>query len=300
MMENGAVTLGGYLGAARSRAADYLALAKPRVVAMVLLTSLVGFDLANRGGLDVALALKLLVGTALSAAGTLALNQYVERDSDARMKRTRHRPLPGGRLYPAEALAFGAGAMVAGWLFLWLETNPLTAALTAAISAVYLLGYTPLKPVSWLAQMVGAVPGALPPVAGWAAARATLGFEPWLLFAIMFLWQLPHSLAIARLYEADYTCAGIRLWPPDGPRGNPATTLIVADSAVLLAAGVTPALLGLAGRVYLVAAIALGAMMVVFSLRLRRETKAPQARRLMLASLVYLPALFLALVIDRM
>ena len=189
------------------RAADYLALTKPRIVAMVLLTTLVGFYLGSAESFDVALALKLLIGTALAAGGTLALNQYVERDLDALMHRTRMRPLPGGRLIPAEVLAFGIATTVSGLAILWAEVNLLSAAVVSSITLVYLFGYTPMKRISWACNIVGAIPGALPPVAGWAATRGTIDVEPMVLFAIMFLWQLPHALAIARVCTKSITSA---------------------------------------------------------------------------------------------
>jgi len=196
------------------RLSDYFELTKPRVVLMVLVTTLAGFYLGGRTGFDVTLALNLLAGTALAAGGTLALNQYVERDTDAMMDRTRHRPLPDMRMRPAEALTFGVIATAGGLVYLVLATNILCAAVTAAITIVYLGAYTPLKRYTWMCNLVGAIPGALPPVAGWAAARGGLSWEPAVLFAIMFLWQLPHTFAVARLYRTDYARAGIHLLPP--------------------------------------------------------------------------------------
>ena len=199
----------------RGRVSDYFELTKPRVVLMVLVTTLAGFYLGGRAGFDITLALNLLAGTALAAGGTLALNEYVERDTDAMMDRTRNRPLPDMRMRPAEALTFGVLATVAGFVYLTLATNLLCAAVTAAITIVYLGVYTPLKRYTWMCNIVGAIPGALPPVAGWAAARGALSWEPIVLFAIMFLWQLPHTMAVARLYRIDYERAGIHLLPAD-------------------------------------------------------------------------------------
>ena len=185
----------------RGRVSDYFELTKPRVVLMVLVTTLAGFYLGGRTGFDVTLALNLLAGTALAAGGTLALNQYVERDTDAMMDRTRHRPLPDMRMRPAEALVFGVSATAAGLVYLTLATNLLCAAVVAAITIIYLGVYTPLKRYTWMCNVVGAVSGALPPVAGWVAGRGGLGLEPIVLFAIMFLWQLPHTIAVARLFR---------------------------------------------------------------------------------------------------
>jgi heme o synthase len=285
---------------ARKRAAAYFELTKPRVVAMVLLTTLVGFYLGSAERFDLWLALNTLAATALAAGGTLALNQYFERGIDALMIRTQHRPLPEGRLSPPEALVFGIVATVVGCAWLWVAANFLAAAVTALIALLYLFAYTPLKRVSWLCHAVGAVPGALPPVAGWAAASGKLGIEPLILFLIMCLWQLPHSLSIARLYQSDYARAGISMLPLAGGRDNPVDKIILLDCLALIVAGALPTLLGFAGRVSLLVAVALGVMMLVFGLRLARTPNAAAAaRRVMFASLFYLPIVFLVIVLDR-
>ncbi len=288
------------LSGAHRRVAAYFELTKPRVVAMVLLTTLVGFYLGSGDHVDSWLALSTLCATSLAAGGTLALNQYLERHTDARMTRTQHRPLPEGRLSPGQALAFGMVATVAGCAWLWAAANVLAALVTAMITVLYLFAYTPLKRVSWICHAVGAVPGALPPVAGWAAASGHLGTEALLLFLIMFLWQLPHSLSIARLYQRDYMRAGISMLPLQRGRGNPVDALIVMDCVALVAAGALPTLLGYAGRVSLLAAVTLGMAMLLFGVGLARSPHAAAAaRRVMFASLFYLPIVFLALVLDR-
>jgi heme o synthase len=289
----------GGLTAVWLRLAHYVELAKPRVVAMVLLTTLVGLYLGAPGNIGLVLALNVFAGTALAAGGTLALNEYIERDGDAKMARTCHRPLPSGRLHALEALAFGMVATAGGCAYLWVAANPLCSLLTALTAFLYLCVYTPLKRVSWVCHMVGAIPGALPPVAGWAAARGVLGTEPMLLFAIMFLWQLPHSLSIARLYRKDYALAGMRLLPADDHLSDNVNRVIVAACMVLLLVGMAPALMGFAGIVYLVVAALLGAMLLFYALRLMRAPAAAAARRLMFASLIYLPAVFLLLVLDK-
>jgi heme o synthase len=284
----------------RSRLADYLALAKPRVVSMVLVTTVVGYYLGSDGSFDLGLALKLVLGTGLAAGGTLALNQYIERDLDALMHRTRSRPLPGGRLFPVEALAFGIAATVAGLGILWAAVNALSAAVVLTIAVVYLFGYTPLKRVSSVCSLVGAIPGALPPVAGWAAARGTISAEPLVLFGIMFLWQLPHSLAIARLYQTDYARAGIHLLPAEDKFGNPTGQFVVGACIALLIAGALPTLMGFAGIIYLATSAMLGLGFLYFAIRLwSTPTIAASARHLLLASVVYLPAVLLVLAIDR-
>src|SRR5271169_2948196 len=255
----------------RGRLSDYYELTKPRVVLMVLVTTLAGFYLGGRTGFDLTLALNLLAGTALAAGGTLALNQYVERDTDAMMDRTRHRPLPDMRMRPAEALMFGVIATAAGFVYLLLATNLLCALATAAITIVYLGAYTPLKRYTWMCNIIGAIPGALPPVAGWAAARGGLGWEPIVLFAIMFLWQLPHTFAVARLYRSDYERAGIHLLPQDNPRGgNASNPIVIAGSLGLIAVGVIPTMLGFAGIPYMVVGVALGVWMLAFGVAMVR------------------------------
>ena len=285
----------------RGRVSDYVELTKPRVVLMVLVTTLAGFYLGGRSGFDVTLALNLLAGTALAAGGTLALNQYVERDTDAMMDRTRHRPLPDMRMRPTEALVFGVIATTAGLVYLALATNLPCAGVTAAIAIVYLGAYTPLKRYTWMCNIIGAIPGALPPVAGWAAARGGLSWEPIILFAIMFLWQLPHTFAVARLYRTDYARAGIHLLPQDNSRGgNASNPIVIAGSLGLIAVGVIPTMLGFAGIPYMVIASTLGVWMLAFGVAMvRAPGNSKAARRLLLASLVYLPIVLLVLVLDR-
>src|SRR5215470_12175768 len=240
------------------RVMDFVELGKPRVVLMVLITTGVGFYLGSRGMPDYLKLLPTLIGTALAAAGTLALNQYAERDLDAKMQRTRLRPLPDGRLLPNEALAFGVLTTVAGLLYLGLAINPLSALVTATTTVSYLLVYTPLKRRSPLCSLVGAVPGALPPVTGWTAARDGLGVEAWVLFAILFFWQLPHALAIAHLYRDDFAKAGIRLLPVVEPDARSTARQIVLNGLALLVVSQLPTVIGLAGPVYFVCALVLG------------------------------------------
>ncbi|MFZ1887003.1 MAG: heme o synthase [Candidatus Binataceae bacterium] len=287
-------------GAVRARLSAFIELTKPRVVAMVLVTTLAGFYLGGRGGFDFILAVNLIVGTALAAGGTLALNQYMERDTDALMHRTQHRPLPDGRLRPFEALVFACAASALGFAYLILATNLLCAATTAAITAIYLLAYTPLKRRSWLCDVIGAIPGALPPVAGWAAARGSIAAEPMVLFGIMFLWQLPHTFAVARLYREDYARAGIHLLPADRSWGNPSDPVVIGASAGLLVISILPWMMGSAGAVYGAIAAIGGAAMLLFGVAMVRAPKRAQsARRLLFASLIYLPIVLLMMVIDK-
>jgi len=285
---------------ARQRVGDWIALAKPRVVFMVLVTTLVGFYLGTPGAPDLGLLAHALLGTALAAGGTLALNQYMERDLDACMVRTRTRPLPDGRLAPGEALALGLALLVVGVAYLAALVNPLCAGITAAIAVVYLLAYTPLKRVSSFCSVVGAVPGALPPVAGWAAARGTLGPEPLVLFAIMFLWQIPHTLAIGRMYRDDYARAGIRVLPVIDEDGLPTAAHAVSNCLALLPVALLPTMIGLAGPRYFFLALVLGLGFLWSAIGLARRRSASDARRLLFASLVYLPALLAAMALDKL
>jgi heme o synthase len=284
----------------RQRLADYLALTKPRVVAMVLVTTAVGFYLGSAGAPAMPLLLVTLLGTALAAAGTLALNQWMERDLDARMERTRRRPLPDGRLQPGEALAVGLALLASGLLTLAGGPGALPALVTAGIAVTYLLVYTPLKPVTSLCSIVGAIPGALPPVAGWAAARGALGLEPCILFAIMFLWQIPHSLAIGRVYRDDYARAGVRLLPVVDPDGPSTGTHVVSNCLALLPVAMLPTLVGLAGQIYFLVALALGLGFLWSAIGLARSRSAADARRVLFASLVYLPVLLAVMALDKL
>ena len=281
------------------RLRDYLVLAKPRVVVMVMAVTAVGYYLGVLGAPDWARVFHLMLGTALAAGGTLALNAYVERAQDALMGRTEQRPLPDGRLEPAGALRFGLAAVVLGCAYLLVMVNTLCFALTAATTLIYLFGYTPLKRRSSLCTLVGAVPGALPPVVGWVAARGSLVGEVWILFAILFLWQLPHSLAIAWLYREDYTRAGFRLLPVIHPDGGSTGRHIVINNLALLAVGLLPTLVGLAGTLYFVAALALGLVFLGFGLELAFVRTTAAARRLLFASLVYLPLMFMFMALDK-
>ena len=285
--------------AARRRLADFLALGKPRVVLMVVLTTLVGYYLGAGFEIDWVLIVHLCVGTSLAAGGTLALNQVMERDLDARMQRTRRRPLPDGRLQLGEAAVFGGLLTVGGVSYLALSVGLGCAAVIAVIAALYLGLYTPLKPVSPLATVLGAIPGALPPVAGWVAARGELGVGAGVLFAILFLWQLPHTLAIARLYREDYARAGIRVLPVVDPDGGSTERQIVAGCLALHVAGLLPTLVGLTGGVYFFGALLLGALFLVVGAAQALRPSALAARRVVIASVVYLPILLALMALDK-
>ena len=284
----------------RSRvAADLVSLTKPRVVVMVLVTTVVGYYVGLAGTPDYGRLIALVIGTLLAAGGTLALNQYWERDVDALMERTRTRPLPEGRLAPLEALLFGAGLTAAGLAVLALGVGWLATLVTAATFVLYLFAYTPLKLRTALCTIVGAVPGALPPVTGWAAARDDLALGAWVLFGILFLWQLPHTLAIGRLYQADYARAGVRLLPVIDAEGRATERQILSGCVALLVVSLLPTLIGLAGGVYFAGALLLGGSFVAFGAQQALTPSPLRARRVLLASLLYLPALLALLAFDK-
>jgi protoheme IX farnesyltransferase len=281
------------------RVTDFFELAKPRVVLMVLITAVVGFYLGSEEVPNYLRLLQMLGGTALAAGGTLALNQFLERETDAMMERTRHRPLPDGRVQPIEAFWFGLLVTLAGLCYLALSVNFMSAWVTALITTSYLFVYTPMKRRSSLCMLIGAVPGALPPVIGWVAARGSLDVTAWVLFAIMFLWQVPHTLAIARLYRDDYAKAGIQFLPVIDPEGGSANRQILSHCAALLVVSLLPTLVGIAGPLYFTAAFLLGIGLITSGIRLVMESTLARARRLLFASLIYLPVLLLVMALDR-
>ena len=284
---------------ARGRPGDFVELTKPRVTTLVLVTTLVGFYLGSRGALDIVLLLNTLLGTALVAAGTSALNQYAEREQDGLMLRTRGRPLPAGRMEPVHALLFATGISAAGLLHLALAVNLLTAGLAALTLSSYVLVYTPLKRVSSLCTLVGAIPGALPPLGGWTAAQGEVAAGGIVLFAILFVWQLPHSLSIAILYRDDYARGGFRLLPVVDPDGGSTGRQILAHCLVLLPLSLMPSMVEVSGEVYFYGALALGIVLTACAVPIVLNPTARAARRLLLASVIYLPVLLCLMALDR-
>jgi protoheme IX farnesyltransferase len=287
------------VGSGYRRCADFLELTKPRVTLMVLITTYVGYYLGAGSTSGYARLIAAIVGTALASGGTLALNQFIERGSDALMERTRRRPLPDGRIQPAEALVFGVTLAASGLLLLALAVNLLSAIVTAAIVASYLFAYTPMKQKSSLCGVIGAVPGALPPVIGWTAARGEIGVPALVLFAILFLWQIPHTLAIAYLYRDDFGRAGIRFLPIVEPDCGSTGRQIVEHCLALLAVSLLPTLVGTTGAIYFAAALVLGGGFLAYGVRLAAAPSAAAARQLLFASLIYLPALLVVMALDR-
>ena len=283
---------------ARGKVGALYELTKPGIAFYVMMTAGVSYYVASGGAAEVLPILHTLVGVALGTAGALALNQYVERDVDAIMTRTKRRPLPSGRLRPGEALAFGWALLVAGLIYLGLTVGWLPSVLTAASAAAYILAYTPLKTRSYLATLVGAVPGAFPALIGWSAATGTMEFGGVILFCIAFLWQLPHVLALAWILREDYARVGFFLSPPTDPEGVRIGRHMVYHSVSLLVVSGFPTFLGLTGFVYLTGALVLGLVTLGFSVSAAVEMRQARARRVFLWSLAYQPALLLLLVID--
>jgi protoheme IX farnesyltransferase len=283
----------------RSRFADYLELTKPRIAVMVLFTVAAGYWLACRGTANVGLLLHTVCATGLVAAGASALNQLLERHCDARMRRTANRPLPAGRLQPREGLLFGLALGFVGLIYLALAVRQPLAVLVAAATFVCYVGvYTPLKRKTTLNTLIGAVPGALPPVIGWTAAGGPAAPELGVLFLVLFLWQVPHFLAIAWIYRDDYARAGLRMLPVVDPRGTQTARQMVGFCLLLLLVSLAPVLLGGAGLVYLVGAAVLGMSFLGATLLFTRDRSARHARGVLRASLVYLPLLLALLLLD--
>lgn len=278
---------------------DYLALTKPRITLLILLCTAVGYWFACGPIFHWMILVHALLGTALLASGTSALNQWYEADSDAKMRRTRLRPLAAGRLKRRNGLAFGLLLSGAGFADLWYGTNPLTACLGLFTLLSYLLLYTPLKQRSPACTTVGAIPGAMPPLIGYAAAGHGINTGALALFLILFVWQFPHFDAIAWMYRDDYARGGIRMLPVIEPDGKSTARRILIYSLLLIPISLTPLFLGMSGVLYAAAAIAAGLGVLYFGARLGRERSQPRARALLLATVLYLPVLLGVMVLDR-
>jgi protoheme IX farnesyltransferase len=264
------------------------------------MSTAVGFFCASRLGMPWTWFqfFNTLMGTALMASGTAALNQWYERNADAQMNRTKKRPLPSGRLAPGPAFAFGVALSVGGFFELWLGANLLAGLLGAFTLASYLFLYTPMKQRSPHSTTIGAIPGAMPPLIGYAAAANTLDWSAWILYAILFLWQFPHFYAIAWMYREDYGKAGIRMLPVVEPDGESTARQMVLFSILLIPISLAPKFFAMAGNVYMVGALALGMLMLWASYRVAHDRSRQRARQVLLASVVYLPLLYGLLVLD--
>jgi protoheme IX farnesyltransferase len=278
----------------------YVTLTKPDVTFLVVITTVAGFYLGSRGPLDWPLLLHTLGGTLLVAGGTAALNQYIEREMDSLMRRTAARPLPSGLLQPREVLIFGISTIVVGALWLLLAVNWLAALVAVTTSILYLGLYTPLKTRTTLSTAVGAIPGALPPLIGWAAARGSLSLGGWVLFAILFFWQFPHFMAIAWIYREDYARAGIQMLPVVDKKGDATFRQIIMTSAILVWVSALPSVVGMAGIGYFFGALVLGMILLQVGLWANRSRTNLRAKWLMHATVAHIPILLLWLVLDRL
>jgi protoheme IX farnesyltransferase len=278
--------------------AAYLELTKPRITWLILMSTAVGYYFGHSGSWDFWSILHTLLGTALIASGTAALNQWFEGDADAKMRRTQMRPIPSGRLTRNQALGFGTLLSIAGFIQLAAGVNLLTGLLGAFTLASYLFLYTPLKKKSWHSTTVGAVPGAMPPLIGFAAAAGTLTAEAWVLYAILFFWQFPHFYSIAWMYREDYGRAGIRMLPVVEPDGASTARQIVLFLVMLLPVSLLPTALSMTGRLYLAGAAVLGVYFLYYGVRVARQKTLATARGVLLASVIYLPVLYALMVVG--
>jgi protoheme IX farnesyltransferase len=279
----------------RTRVSDFVTLTKPGITIMVAITAAVGFYVASHGAFDWKIFLHMIGGTLLSSAGAAAFNMLMERKLDAKMDRTKGRPLPAGRMAPSEAAVFGGVLCVAGLVWLAVAVNPLTAALSAATMVSYLALYTPLKTKSSVCTLVGAIPGALPPVMGWAAARGSVDTGAWVLFLVLFFWQLPHFLARAWMYREDYARAGFPMLPVEEPTGASTGRQVVLQTLALIVVSIIPYFFQMTGDAYPLAALVLGAGFLGFGVAFAADRSRNRASRLFLASITYLPLLLGAL-----
>ncbi|MGA7921407.1 MAG: heme o synthase [Candidatus Acidiferrales bacterium] len=286
--------------AAYERPWAYVVLTKPDVTFLVVITTVAGFYLGSSGPLEWMRLMHTLCGTLLVAGGTAALNQYIERNMDSLMRRTAARPLPTGILQPKEVLVFGVATIIGGTLWLTLAVNGLAAFIALVTSVSYLAAYTPLKTRTTLATAVGAIPGALPPLIGWAAARGSLSMGAWVLFAILFVWQFPHFMAIAWMYREDYGRAGILMLPVVDRSGDKTFRLIVATSAILIPVSLLPAVMGITGIHYFYGALILGLLLLQTSSWANRSRTNVRAKWLMHATVAHIPLLLGWMILDKM
>ena len=279
---------------------DYFALTKPRLNFLVVATSAAGYYLGGPGGVDVVSMAEAVAGTALVAGGAAVLNQLYERETDALMRRTRLRPLPAGRVAPADARIFGLALSLAGLLLLATRANWLSAALALATLVIYLVIYTPMKLRTPLATLVGAIPGALPALIGWTASHGGMAYGGATLFAIVFLWQIPHFMAIAWLYRDDYGKAGFPMLPVIDPAGRRAGRQAVWYAAALVPVSLGPTYFGIAGSVYFASALVLGIALLTLAVRFSATRSDESARALFFGSITYLPLIWIVMIGDKL
>lgn len=282
----------------RDRFASYVELTKPRIAFMLVLTSAAGFYLGSPQGFDFALFGHAMAGIALLAFGVATLNQYIERRTDALMDRTAGRPLPANRLSPTEALVFGLVLTAAAEIYMYFAVNPLTAGLGLIVVVGYVLLYTPLKTRTSASTAIGAVPGAMPPLMGWTAAAGSISLGAWALFALLFLWQFPHFMAIACMYKEQYAKAGIKMLPTLEKDGKITARQIVLFTVLMVPVSLAPFFVGITGIYYLIGASLLGIWFLWTSIQAARAKTAESSRRLLLVSVLYLPVVFALMVFN--
>lgn len=280
--------------------ADYVEITKPRITLLVVLTAAVGYFMGSRGGISLLGLLHTMIGTGLVSSGAGILNQVIERESDAKMFRTARRAIPAGRISPENGLLMGTVMGLGGTAYFALFTNLTTALLAAVTLATYVFVYTPLKKKTTLNTLIGAVPGALPPVGGWAAACGTVPREAWTLFLIVFLWQVPHFLALAWMLREDYKRGGFKMLTTVDPKGRSTGLHIALSALALIPVALSPTLFGMTGSVYFFGALGLGLVYAGFGLWMARNPLAARAKWLFLISIVYLPALLATMMLDRL
>ncbi|HET9263273.1 MAG TPA: heme o synthase [Vicinamibacterales bacterium] len=285
--------------AERGRTSDYVALAKPRLNFLVVASAMAGYAMAGGESWQALPLMATMIGTGLVAGGASAFNQIIERRQDALMRRTKLRPLPDGRLQPPEATAFAVAISLAGFVVLWAGANLLSGLIALATLVIYVAVYTPSKRVTSFSTVIGAIPGALPPLIGWAAVRDSLSQGAWVLFGIVFLWQLPHFLAIAWMYREDYARAGYPMLPVIDPDGRSTARQAVGYTAALLPLSLAPTLIGMAGTQYFTGALVLTLLFLVAAVRFGLTRDTGDARRLFFGSILYLPLIWMLMIADR-
>jgi heme o synthase len=281
--------------------AAYIELTKPRIALMVVVTAAIGYFLGNLqydGTTNMALFLLSMLGVALAGGGASVLNQYIERDVDSLMDRTKNRPIPSGVISPAVALYLGVFMALGGCFLLWYYVNMLTAFLALQSTFLYVLVYTPMKRLTWWNTSVGAIPGAMPPLMGWAAATNTLDPAAWILFAVMYIWQHPHFFAIAWMYRDDYERGGLKMLPVVKPDGRNMSAQVIGFSILMIPVSLLPTALGISGPLYFIGALALGLIFLVYGILFVRNKSQETARTLMRVSLIYLPLWLIMFAID--
>lgn len=276
----------------------YLELMKLRILSLVLITTTLGFFLGSNGNLSFGLLFQLLIGVALVCGGSAALNHYLERDADSRMVRTRNRPIPQGVISPTNALLFGILLILGGVFMLWWEVNLLTAFLSLLTAFLYVLVYTPMKKVSWLNTTIGAIPGALPPMGGWAAATGDLSIGALVLFLILFIWQHPHFYSIAWMFREDYQRGGFKMLPVVNPDGRSTFRQINIFAFLLIPVSLLPTLLGMSGQLYFYGALIAGILFFMKGLVLSSTHSMADAKNVLKASVFYLPVILFLIIID--